>query len=238
MRQHFEQQTWIDPEEFAYPAGSLRQSRRKFRALLTANTLTGETFREKLSTKYVGRYVSGIAGIPDTYFTIPARCKDKGRTLSGYLSVDSSGALIFSVPSKKVQPNPRKNPGRGPGKFDSDLDELVYQLSLDGADETMGSVDEAGFYALLTDISLDDIARAASDMNLKSPRQYAKTALEEAGIGGQLVDTGKGYIHAIMDEDSQGFVGFTYYSQKNRALAAWKALENSTAMQWDEDEED
>lgn len=296
-RQTFEQQTWIDPEEYAYPAGSIRQSRRKFRALLTANKLTGEGHREKLETRYVGRYVSGTAGIPDTYFTIPARCKDKGRTLSGYLSVDSSGALIFSVPSRKVQPNPpasnnpprivhrvngvkvyydsslqeyevcrasekrgdgyftsdkqdaidtastiakeektRRNPGSS--KFDTDLDELVYQLSLEGPDETMGTVDTTGFYALLLNIGLDDLVLAAKALNVKdsahsSYEGYVKEALKES-----LPDMYHlPQIHAIMSEDGQGFVNVTYYNNKKRAQDAWKVAERAIGSEFDDEED-
>lgn len=70
-------ETWIDPEEFAYPAGSLRQSRRYGRARYP----DGKVRRVKL-------------GIPDTFFTIPARGRCGGRTLSGYVSCDD-GEFVF-----------------------------------------------------------------------------------------------------------------------------------------------
>lgn len=66
--------TWIDPEEYAYPEGSLRQSRR--RGLV----------------KYPdGKLRTVVLGVPDTFFTIPARGKAHGRTFSGYVSCDESG---------------------------------------------------------------------------------------------------------------------------------------------------
>lgn len=66
--------TWIDDEELAYPRGSIRASRRRG----------------------VVRYLDGklrkvTLGVPDTYFTIPARGKANGRTLSGYVFVRDAG---------------------------------------------------------------------------------------------------------------------------------------------------
>lgn len=59
--------TWLDPEELAYPAGSLRQSRRRARARFPD-----------------GRLRIVVVSIPDTYFSIPARSAHHGH---GYLDV-------------------------------------------------------------------------------------------------------------------------------------------------------
>lgn len=59
--------TNIGPEEAAYPAGSLRQSRRYGR-LLCAD---GRVRRAKI-------------GIPDTYSTIPAIVRIRGKSVHGY----------------------------------------------------------------------------------------------------------------------------------------------------------
>jgi len=36
-----------------------------------------------------------VAGEPDTYFSIPARCMIAGRSVSGYLTTDDDGLLVF-----------------------------------------------------------------------------------------------------------------------------------------------
>lgn len=56
--------TWIDPEELAYPAGSLRQSRRKGKVRFPDGKLRIVTL-----------------GVPDTYSTIPARA---ARSVDGH----------------------------------------------------------------------------------------------------------------------------------------------------------
>lgn len=63
----FARDTWLDPEELAYPAGSLRRSGREFAAI---HAITGKLVR-------------GICSIPDTYFSIPARTT---RREHGFLS--------------------------------------------------------------------------------------------------------------------------------------------------------
>lgn len=65
-------ETWIDPEEYAYPAGSLRQSRRHFAARCPD-----------------GKIRRGVCGIPDTFFSIPARLKASGKTVAGFVSIDT-----------------------------------------------------------------------------------------------------------------------------------------------------
>lgn len=72
--------TWIDPEEYAYPAGSLRQSRR----YCAARCPDGKIRRVKV-------------GAPDTFFSIPATARVSGRTVAGFVSVsDSTGDFTFT----------------------------------------------------------------------------------------------------------------------------------------------
>lgn len=75
-------ETWVDPEEYAYPAGSLRQSRRRGRVLFP----DGKIRAVKL-------------GVADTFFTIPARASWNGRTVSGFVSSDETG-FKFNVKGK------------------------------------------------------------------------------------------------------------------------------------------
>lgn len=60
---------WIDKEELAYPAGSIRQSRRNGMVLFP----DGKTRKVRL-------------GVPDTWFSIPARASVNGRTVAGYVT--------------------------------------------------------------------------------------------------------------------------------------------------------
>lgn len=62
--------TFLDPEERAYPTGSLQSSRRHFRAVCPD-----------------GVERSGICGIADTFFSIPARLKAHGKTVTGYVTM-------------------------------------------------------------------------------------------------------------------------------------------------------
>lgn len=63
-----ESRTKLDPEEYAYPAGSLRQSRRKCRAMFPDGVIRTVT-----------------VGIPDTYFSIPAFGRVAGKYVAGYV---------------------------------------------------------------------------------------------------------------------------------------------------------
>ena len=75
--------TWVQKEEYAYPNGGMT---RKFRAVA-------------VDENNVQSWVTGTAGIPDTYFTIPARIRKHGLTVRGYLSLDNY-TLIFRAYKK------------------------------------------------------------------------------------------------------------------------------------------
>lgn len=77
--QRFALDTWLDSEDNAYPTGSLRQSRRKARALFPD-----------------GKVRSVIVGIADTMSTIPARASVRGKTVSGFVFAETTQG--FSVP--------------------------------------------------------------------------------------------------------------------------------------------
>ena len=74
--------TWIEPEEKAYsPRGSML---RKGRAIWPDGKV--RAFR---------------AGIPDTFFSIPACGRLRGRYVSGFLTRDDSGELRFTLCRKE-----------------------------------------------------------------------------------------------------------------------------------------
>ena len=83
---HFARGTWIDSEEVCYPGGGMH---RNGRAIMPDGTL--RAFR---------------AGIPDTYFTIPAVTRVKGKRVKGWLQLadTSTDAPFLAFHPNKVQP--------------------------------------------------------------------------------------------------------------------------------------
>jgi hypothetical protein len=71
--------TWLQAEEFAYPNGG---QTRKGKALCADGQLRAVR-----------------AGIPDTFFSIPAHARIKGRYTAGYLTIDEAG-LKFTAYAK------------------------------------------------------------------------------------------------------------------------------------------
>lgn len=108
-----------------------------------------------------------------------------------------------------------------PGKFSSPLDEYVYRLSLDGGNEELGDVEGFGYYARLDSITFEDVVRAATDSG--EDEHSARKAWEREFKGTQL--RFKDFIPAaILHEDSQGFVGVTYFASDRDADKAWNKL--------------
>lgn len=78
--------THLDPEEYAYPAGGFT---RKGRAILRHNSHSSVVLPW-------GEVRAIRASIPDTYFSIPARLRFKGKTIKGFLMIDDSGEYTFT----------------------------------------------------------------------------------------------------------------------------------------------
>jgi hypothetical protein len=72
--------TWVQDEKYAYPNGGMT---RKFRAIT-------------VNEHNVQAWATGTAGIPDTFFSIPARIRKFGKTIRGFLSLDND-TLIFTA---------------------------------------------------------------------------------------------------------------------------------------------
>lgn len=70
--QFFEHGTWLEPEEMAYPSGSISAGRR-----------AAALFPD-------GKVRIVQVGIPDTFFSIPARAKIKGKTVTGWVGFDET----------------------------------------------------------------------------------------------------------------------------------------------------
>lgn len=83
--------TWIDPEERAYPHGGFT---RRGRVRIVRNS----THPDSPDLPY-GEIRAVRVSIPDTYFTIPARMRVRGKTYRGYVSLghaDHPGELVFT----------------------------------------------------------------------------------------------------------------------------------------------
>lgn len=71
--------TWIDPEEYAYPSGTLRHSTRKGRVRCADGVIR-----------------TVLLSVSDTFFSIPARVYAYKKTIAGYVTVDSeTGEFVF-----------------------------------------------------------------------------------------------------------------------------------------------
>ena len=81
-------QTWIDPEELAYPNDSFT---RKGRAILKKND-----FYPVPELPY-GKVMSFKAKIADTYFSIPARFRFRGKTYKACVFVEDGVFRISPV---------------------------------------------------------------------------------------------------------------------------------------------
>lgn len=75
--QKYDRGTWIDAEELAYDRGQARRGRAIFED---------------------GKLRAFRAGVADTFFSIPAHARIKGRYVPGFLTIDTSterGFLVF-----------------------------------------------------------------------------------------------------------------------------------------------
>lgn len=83
--------TWIEPEEWAYPNGGF--ARRAY-----VRTRPNRFNPEALKPNEVGRYYTVRASLPDTFFSIPARLRIHGRTIRGFVSVDTDAEEFTFTP--------------------------------------------------------------------------------------------------------------------------------------------
>jgi hypothetical protein len=84
--------TWIDPEDRAYPRGGFS---RTGRARVRINP-----YRPALLAQIAGQIKAVKCSIADSFFTIPARLRYQGKTIKGYLSMDTSDGEIDFTPER------------------------------------------------------------------------------------------------------------------------------------------
>ena len=98
---------------------------------------------------------------------------------------------------------------RGPGKFDSDLDELIWGISLDGgADEEAGESETTGWYGLMRDGA--GILQSILDRGETVTKAEAALLKRAAGV--------------ILSEDSQGFVSVDIVQKKRTLDRRWNEI--------------
>jgi len=77
MRQEFDKGTWLDPEEMAYPSGSMAAGRK-------AKAMCPD-----------GKARVCRVSIPDTFFSIPATTRYDGRHRRGFVMIENN-VLTFT----------------------------------------------------------------------------------------------------------------------------------------------
>jgi hypothetical protein len=112
-----------------------------------------------------------------------------------------------------------RNPPYGPGKFDNILDNALYLLSLDGPDAECGNSGEGdGWYGLMLNVTREDLA--------PSPEVRRYMRAEEINFP----------LHAIIFEDSRGFVSVNYYESAKEAEEEWEEIERECAEMYGEED--
>jgi len=80
--------TWIEPEDVCYPSGGMLRRARVFVDRNPHNP-TGLPYGELRTVR---------AGIPDTWFTIPARLRYRGRTVRGFVTLCTVREQLIFIP--------------------------------------------------------------------------------------------------------------------------------------------
>jgi hypothetical protein len=117
------------------------------------------------------------------------------------------------------------------GKFDSDLDAALYEITLDGPDEECGDVSEIGYWAgLLRDGA--ELARLVSTAK-KGFRSYAHITGRGAVPDEELADLRRS-AGVIVTEDDQGFVHVAMFRTKAELDKEWANCEHDAEEGYDE----
>jgi hypothetical protein len=125
--------------------------------------------------------------------------------------------LAKDDPKRRMNPGRASNPPRGQGKFRNDLEEVLYYLTLEGADGEYGEVDGYGYHAsLLANVGGADLRRAVNELG-----QDPASALHDLHGDGVTVP-----INAIVGVDSQGFVDVSYFDSEQEARVVFEQGEN------------
>ena len=100
----------------------------------------------------------------------------------------------------------------GPGKFSDTVAEALYEMTMEGADEEVGDVQDFGWYGFL-DFRDEPI---------------------EVEEDGEVTK----YYGAIVNEDNSGFFSHKLYTHIDMAILEWSDVMEEAAEFYGEDEED
>lgn len=117
-------------------------------------------------------------------------------------------------------------------KFDNDLDEWVYNLSLEGPTEELGDVEGFGHYAMLEGITNEEIEQAARDVGNDD---FDVRKMYDRHLRG--VADRDGSFSAIVYTSNEGFVGVSYHRTGRDLEEAWGRIERDYE-EWEADAED
>lgn len=105
----------------------------------------------------------------------------------------------------------------GPGKFRTIVDQYVYMMSLDGADEDVGESCNGGtWYGKMT-----DLAGFSPDIDFPELNSAERLLLCDS-------------VGAIVSENDLGFVEVQYYTNSNEFERAWMDIVDSQYYEKDE----
>jgi hypothetical protein len=117
----------------------------------------------------------------------------------------------------------------GPGKFNTILDSVIYQMIGEGmGDESCGDVSEVGFYAEKIGLGPDAVKEAERiiDENGDGPLTDEERKMIEESVG------------AIMAENDQGFVTVDYYDKEKEFDKDWAEVEDDASGEDEEGEKE
>ncbi len=100
--------TWLESESFAYPAGGFTRKAYVYLRRNEHNLIELPYASTNFETHPYGKRYVVRCSIPDTYFTIPARLRYKGKTIKGFISIqdpDTETARFTFTP--EAVPNAR-----------------------------------------------------------------------------------------------------------------------------------
>jgi len=87
-------ETWLEPEELAYPSGGF--------GIRRAYVVLRQNPHNPIMLDY-GKLATVLVSIPDTFSTIPARLRTHGQRIKGYVSVDTGSEVFTFTP--EADPN-------------------------------------------------------------------------------------------------------------------------------------
>lgn len=133
------------------------------------------------------------------------------KTTTGHINKWLAGAKADKVPQETIETlssgRYNENPRRGPGKFGDAIEEVLYA----GPDQETGSVDELGWYGLV------------SGMLKQEARELAQE--NEIELTPEDEDEYDWPLNAIINENSDGHISVETFKNNRDAIRRWREIE-------------